>query len=103
MRLPSSQGVGEKDASAFSVAVKRRAHRAQREADLKVGHDEGRRHDLESEHARQRSLLDHLTLKRAEAFGLIACLDPFEHSRKKRTGAAAGVENIDAIRSQTVF
>ena len=114
LRLPTGQRVGEEDAGALGPAClrrdfgrkvvrRRRVERLHGEPDLQMGDDEGRRHDLEAEHALRRRLPDPRAGKRAEAAPFKIGGDAGRsHLRQVGPRAAARIEHVDVLGRQPV-
>ena len=92
-----------KDARALRVVVgQRRVEFLHRQADLQVGDDERRGHNLEPEHARRCRLLDPRTRERALPLFPQVRSDAPQHFREIRSGAAARIEHVDVLRRESV-
>lgn len=90
LRLPAGERIGEEDAGALTLIDQRRVDGAQVKADLQVGDDERRRHDLEAEDAGHRRLFDLFRLQRTEAAVLQRPRDPVEDVDEKGPVPAQG-------------
>ena len=102
-RLPAGERIGEEHAGAFGFVVgQRRAEVLQGQADLQMGNDEGRRHDLEAEHPLRRRLFHPRAGEGTEALSFEVGGDAAQHFRQIRAGAAARIEHVDVLRGETV-